>query len=74
MRQFETFGALPNAGGLRDQWAGELERMKYARDVETCWRLWKARKPGQEDVFIEAYPWAWSMVISIEKLRMSSGK
>lgn len=44
--QYEAFGILPEAGGARDQRAGELDRMMAARNVRDLWRTYVRRPKG----------------------------
>ena len=50
VHDWEAWGRLPEAGGIRDQLAGELERMLLARNVEAVWEVYLARPAGWEKV------------------------
>ncbi len=39
--QWRTWGVLPNAGGTRDQRAGDLNRMLFAANVYDVWKMHK---------------------------------
>ena len=65
--QAESWRALPEAGGLRDQRAGELSRMAMALNVYRAvkgwrgnanWAAWAQDNPGQ-----------WEMIQAVVKLR-----
>jgi len=44
--EWETFGALPEAGGTRDQRAGELDRMVAAKNYRDVWEINLRRPEG----------------------------
>lgn len=74
IEHFRQLGALPNAGGLRDQRAGEVERMLHAEQVFYIMRSWYAREAGREDEWIAAHPNEWQLVKQVEQLeRRSNG-
>jgi hypothetical protein len=50
---WETFGALPNSGGLRDQRAGELQRMRKCKEVFDTWLHFREQKEGWERLPID---------------------
>lgn len=67
MWNFRTFGALPELGGLLDQPAGLLARMRHAERIYQIydsfrkannWTKWKAKNPE-----------AWDLKVEIDKLR-----
>lgn len=60
-----TFGALPEAGGVRDQPAGLLRRMRQALGVFNAFRSWKAREAAKEDEWVERHPTEWQIVQSV---------
>jgi len=65
--QMQGWGALPNAGGLRDQRAGELERASTALNVYRAFKDWRAADNWQE--FQENHPEQWRIVGQVRKLR-----
>lgn len=60
---------LPEAGGARDQRAGELDRMLEANNTYEAIRLWLKRQPGKEDEWKKANGWAWEVVMRVERLK-----
>ena len=67
MWDFRAFGALPEPGGLFDQPAGLLARMRHAEQVwrvydgfhsASSWKRWQTANPG-----------AWALKTKIDKLR-----
>lgn len=59
--------ALPNPGGIRDQYVGELERMTAAENVYT---VMKARTDARRwRTFVEANPDALKTLMMVMELR-----
>lgn len=54
---WRSFSLPPNAGGLRDQPYGSLERMRIAGNAYDAWRMYKRRPPGWE----RSPKWMWKM-------------
>ena len=67
--QAKCWGALPEAGGLKDQPAGLLEKMSTCVSVYDAMRAYKACPPGQEGEFSRRQPDAWRIVLSIREMR-----
>ena len=67
-----TFGGLPEAGGLMDQPAGLLRRMRAALSVYEAWMRWKAMPAGEAGQFAERYPGDWTLVQRV--MEMSNGE
>lgn len=63
------FGGLPEAGGLMDQPAGLLKRMRIAMAGFTAWRRWLDREAGKEGEFAERYPRDWAIVKDVMEMR-----
>ena len=47
---WETFQTLPNGGGIRDQRAGELQRMRMAKRVYDLWLHFTQQREGWLDL------------------------
>jgi len=58
---WERWNALPLGGGLLDQPAGLLERMRTAKVVWEIWRTYRKRPPGWECMT----PSAWNVVLAV---------
>ena len=67
--QAQSWQALPEAGGLRDQPAGLLERMSTALSVYDAFVAYKAVDGGHEDEFARKNPRAWASVLMVQGLR-----
>lgn len=63
------FHALPEAGGVYDQPAGMVRRMKNALDVYNLWREWKTLDAERKGDWIKAHPGRWSAVNQILEIR-----
>lgn len=62
---------LPEAGGLNDQPAGLVARMRKAHEV---WSIFDAlRRAPSMKVFSEKYPEAWALKWEVESLRKAQG-
>jgi len=60
-------GALPEPGGLLDQPAGLIARMRKAHQVWSAFdSFWRARSQKQ---WSETYPAAWKLKCSVDRLR-----
>lgn len=64
----DRYRALPDAGGVRDQEAGLLERLELADRAFMTWSLWQSRQPGHEGEWSEAHPEEWQMVMAIMEM------
>lgn len=62
-----AWSALPEAGGLRDQRAGELARMNRAASVYEAFRSWRASTNWVE--WRDAHLQQWDVVASVLRLR-----
>jgi hypothetical protein len=60
---------LPESGGLRDQRAGELERMKTAYRVWATMKSWKETDAKDADAWREKYPEGWQIILMVQELR-----
>ncbi len=69
--QAESWHALPEPGGLRDQRAGELTRMAVAANVYRAMREW--RKTAQWATWAKEHPEQWELVQTVLKLRSGNG-
>ena len=56
------FHALPAAGGVLDQPAGLVKKMRLYLNYYHALDLWKRHKAGNEAQFIKQYPEAWAVV------------
>lgn len=69
MWDFRTFGVLPEPGGLGDQPAGLLRRMRHA---ERVWQVYEGfNTAGSWKHWAEKNPGAWQMKTAIDKLRQA---
>jgi hypothetical protein len=60
---------LPEAGGLRDQRAGEVERMTAALNTYDAVVAWRRAMQDNVAKWAKANPEAWRMVQRVLKLR-----
>jgi hypothetical protein len=58
----ERWGTLPETGGLRDQHAGEVQRMTTALNAFRAWQTWMTRTVGDEGNWTKAHPYEWRWV------------
>jgi len=65
----QSWSTLPEAGGLRDQPAGLLERMSSVLHVYDAMKAYADSPPGHEDEFAKRNPRAWEIVLSVLSLR-----
>lgn len=65
--QAQRWGALPEPGGLRDQRAGELNRMASASNVYDAVRSWRGSTNWIE--WSERHPEQWKVVSRVIALR-----
>lgn len=63
------FGALPEAGGIYDQPAGLLRRMKNAMDIYNLWREWKSLTAETTGNWIKRNKERWAVVQEIMRMR-----
>ena len=67
--QAQSWQALPEAGGLRDQPAGLLERMSTSLRVYEAMKTYADSPPGYEGEFAKRNPRAWAIVLGVMELR-----
>lgn len=67
--QSQSWQALPEAGGLRDQPAGLLDRMGTSLRVYDAMRAYADSPAGHEGEFANKNPRAWAIVLSVIGLR-----
>ncbi len=60
---------LPEPGGLRDQRAGELERMKRAYQVWATMKSWRETKAEDANDWREKNPEGWQIILIVQELR-----
>jgi hypothetical protein len=46
--QCQNWRSLPRAGGVLDQPAGLLRKMRYLERIYTAWYTWRQRKKGKD--------------------------
>jgi len=63
------WGALPEAGGLRDQPAGELDRMSATLNAFDAWSAWMNRDPEPATEWVKANPEMWKLVQGLMGLK-----
>jgi len=68
--QCRAWGALPNAGGILDQPAGLLERMRQAEAVYAAMRAWLAS--DRSAAWRNEHKDVWNIVKRIEALRVQA--
>ena len=71
--QAQTWNTLPEAGGLRDQPAGLIERMSATLRVYDAMKIYADSPPGNEGEFTKQNPRAWEIVLSVMGLRRAYG-
>lgn len=68
--QAEQWGVLPEPGGLRDQRAGELDRMTAALNTYRTMKEYKGlRKHEDRQKWRERNPQAWELYLDVLDLR-----
>jgi hypothetical protein len=70
----KEWGALPEAGGLRDQRAGEIGRMTQVYNVWLAHKRWKATPGKERGTFAKRYPDDWKIYRATLELRDDNGK
>ena len=65
--QVRDYGVLPNAGGLRDQRIGELERMVYLLNVYTA--MTALHKSDDWMELQQERPELWAVISEVRQLR-----
>lgn len=68
-RQAVYWSTLPRAGGLLEQPAGLLEKMRQALEVWKAFRAWKEADPLKQAAWKKAHPAEWKIVKSVRELR-----
>ena len=59
----EQWGALPYGGGLLDQPAGLLDKMRVALGVYNVVQSFEGQQPGTKAAWVRANPGGWKTVI-----------
>jgi hypothetical protein len=72
-RQVRQWHTLPEAGGLRDQRAGEMDRLAVAENVYNALLAWKKCPANQIKRWVATHPEAWRICKLVEKLREARG-
>lgn len=69
--QHDRWGGLPNGGGLLDQPAGLLMRMRAAENVYRALTLYRTNgpPPGEMATWCEAHTDVWRIVQQVQALR-----
>ncbi len=70
--QARTWNTLPEPGGLRDQYAGELARMSAAMNTYDAWR--RRRHHQNWAKWAKDDPKSWHIILHVQKLRQLDGK
>jgi hypothetical protein len=68
-KEHARWRSLPHPGGLLQQPAGLLTRMRTLYDIFQAFVLWSARGAGKEDEFAKDYPGQWAIVQKVMELR-----
>jgi hypothetical protein len=71
----EEYRALPYSGGVMDQPAGLLKKMRQVNNVYQSFKLYKAegKKPGETAKWKKEHSGVWEIVSQVEKLRKRYG-
>jgi len=71
----ENYRALPYSGGVMEQPAGLLRKMRQARNVYEAVRIYKreGNKPGESAKWKREHQEVWEIVDQVEKLRKKYG-
>lgn len=65
------YGALPFSGGVLEQPAGLLERMRTAEAVYTAFMAYRSAQPGEHAKWKSEHPEAWEIIKRVKALRAS---
>ncbi|HOX87902.1 MAG TPA: hypothetical protein PLY04_18135 [bacterium] len=71
----ENYRALPYSGGVMDQPAGLLRKMRQVTNVYEAARMYKreGNKPGESAKWKREHQEVWDIVDQVEKLRAKYG-
>ena len=71
----ENYRALPYSGGVMDQPAGLLRKMRQVNNVYEAARMYKreGNKPGESAKWKREHQEVWDIVDQVEKLRAKYG-
>jgi hypothetical protein len=71
----ENYRALPYSGGVMEQPAGLLRKMRQVRNVYEAFRLYKkeGNKPGEIAKWKREHEEVWDIVNQVERLRAKYG-
>jgi CO/xanthine dehydrogenase Mo-binding subunit len=71
----ENYRALPYSGGVMEQPAGLLRKMRQVRNVYEAVKLYKAEgnKPGESAKWKRENEGVWDIVNEVERLRAKYG-
>jgi len=71
----ENYRALPYSGGVMDQPAGLLRKMRQVNNVYEAVRIYKreGNKPGESAKWKREHEEVWDIVDQVEKLRAKYG-
>lgn len=71
----ENYRALPYSGGVMDQPAGLLRKMRQVNNVYEAVRIYKreGNKPGESAKWKREHEEVWDIVDQVEKLREAYG-
>ena len=71
----ENYRALPHSGGVMDQPAGLLRKMRQVNNVYEAVRIYKrdGNKPGESAKWKREHQDIWDIVDQVEKLRAKYG-
>ena len=72
--QAEQWGVLPEPGGLRDQRAGELDRMTAVLNTYRTMKSYKEVKPKDKSKWRKNNPQAWELCEAIRDMRIKDGE
>ncbi len=67
----ERYGALPVSGGVLEQPAGLLRKMRMAKNVYEAYRVYNQRgkKPGESAKWKKEHEDVWNIVSEVEELK-----
>ena len=67
------YSKLPKAGGLEDQDAGYIEKLRILENVYRAFSSYSNTKTDQK-TWTETYPGYWTIVAKVQRLRVNHGR
>lgn len=71
----EQYNSLPYSGGVMDQPAGLLKKLRQCVNVYTAFRLYKqgGNKPGEMAKWKKEHEDVWDIISEVQELRVKHG-